>query len=341
MTDITLEKPIKDPRLNKRVFSLFTGVAAFFIVLALGIMIGSVDISLSEIMSVLGSSENTQNYRIIQYIRIPRVLTAAMAGLNLAVAGCILQGVLRNPLADSGIVGVSAGAGLFAVAIMVLFPEYNILVPVGAFAGALVAIGIVFKISWDNNGIQPLRMILAGVAVSAFFGGIMTAITVFHSDKVQGIVNWMAGGFAGRSWEHVTMILPYSIVGVLGTMFGYRYLNALQLGDDVARSIGTKVELARFLMITLAALLAASAVSVAGMLGFVGLIVPHTMRLIVGSDFEYLLPCSAVFGAVLVVGADTIARTAFSPIEIPVGIFMAFLGAPFFLYLLKKGMSRQ
>ena len=340
MTSVALVKNSKDPRLGKRIISLGIGVVSLVVVLISGVILGSVDITLSEILSVISSNENTQNYRIIQYIRIPRVLTAAMAGLNLAIAGCILQGVLRNPLADSGIVGVSAGAGVAAMVVMVLLPEHSVLIPIAAFAGALVAIVVVLKISWDN-GIKPLRMILAGVAVSAFFGGIMSAISVFNADKIQGTVNWMAGGFQGRSWEHVTMILPYSVFGVFGTFFGYRYLNALQLGDDVARSIGTRVELARFLLIGLAALLAASAVSVAGMLGFVGLIVPHTMRMIVGSDFEYLLPCSAVFGAVLVVGADTIARSAFTPIEIPVGIFMAFLGAPFFLYLLKKGMSQQ
>lgn len=339
MAHAVLAKKLKDPRTSKRLLTISVGFVALVVVLLLGIRLGSVEISIAEIISVIMSDENTQNYRIIQHIRIPRVVTAAMAGLNLAIAGCILQGVLRNPLADTGIIGVSAGAGVAAISIMILFPQYNVLVPLAAFVGALVATCIVFKISWEN-GIQPLRMILAGVAVSAFFGGIMSAITVFNADKIQGTVNWMAGGFQGRSWEHVTMILPYSVVGVLGAIFGYRYLNALQLGDEVARSIGTKVERARFFMIALAALLAASAVSVAGMLGFVGLIVPHTMRMIVGSDFEYLLPCSAVFGAVLVVGADTIARTAFAPIEVPVGIFMAFLGAPFFLYLLKKGMSR-
>ena len=163
---------------------------------------------------------------------------------------------------------------------------------------------------------------------------------VFFSDRVQGTVNWMAGGFQGRSWEHVKMILPYSAVGIVGVLASYRYLNALQLGDEVTKGLGVKVERARIILIILAALLAASAVSVAGLLGFVGLIIPHIMRLIVGSDFEYLLPTSMFFGAVLVVVADTVARTVFSPLEIPVGIFMAFLGAPFFLYLLKRKMHR-
>ena len=137
------------------------------------------------------------------------------------------------------------------------------------------------------------------------------------------------------------MILPYSLIGVVGSMIGYRYLNTLQLGDEVAKALGTRVEIARGMLVVLAALLAASAVSVAGMLGFVGLVVPHMTRMLVGSDFEYLMPCSALLGAALLVAADTVARTVFSPVEVPVGIFMAFLGAPFFLYLLRKrGVNR-
>ena len=167
----------------------------------------------------------------------------------------------------------------------------------------------------------------------------MTALSVFFSDKVQGTVSWLAGGFAGASWQSVRMIVPYSVVGIAGTLCLYRRLNALQLGDDVARTLGVQVDRTRTMLIALAALLAASAVSVAGLLGFVGLIVPHVMRLIVGSDFEPLLPCSALFGAILVAGADIAARTLFSPMEVPVGIFMSFIGAPFFLYLLKRRMK--
>ncbi|MBP2630483.1 MAG: ABC-type transporter, integral rane subunit [Firmicutes bacterium] len=330
----------QDPRLNKRNFVLVGAFVMLALMMLGGIVIGAVNIPLSEVGAVLIRAEQTEHYRILYHIRIPRVIVGALTGLNLAVAGCILQGVLRNPLADPGIIGISAGAGLAAMFVMILFPEQTMLVPIVAFAGAMLATAIVFLLAWER-GIQPIRMILAGVAVGAFFGGGMSALMVFHADKVQGTVSWMAGGFQGRSWSHVLMILPYSVIGLVGTFLGYRHLNALQLGDDVAKSIGTHVERTRFFMVILAALLAASAVSVAGMLGFVGLIVPHMMRMIIGSDFEFLLPCSALFGAALVVGADTVARTMFSPIEVPVGVFMAFLGAPFFLYLLKKGLSRQ
>lgn len=334
------KKVTDDPRLKKRTFVMLVGLVSVVLTIFAGVSFGAVKIPFAEFWAAITQKEMTENYQILFQIRIPRVIVGALTGMNLALAGCILQGILRNPLADPGIIGVSAGAGVAAMLVMVLYPEQTILVPIVAFLGALIATALVFLLSWER-GIHPLRMILAGVAVGAFFGGAMSAIMVFHSDKIQGTVNWLAGGFQGRSWEHVKMILPYSVIGVAGTLIGARYLNALQLGDDMAKSIGTNVEKIRFCMVALAALLAASAVSVAGMLGFVGLVVPHMIRMMVGSDFEYLLPCSALFGAALVVGADTVARTAFSPIEVPVGIFMAFLGAPFFLYLLKKGLRKE
>lgn len=329
----------QDKRSKQRIAAIILGIICLIAALIFGVIQGSVKFSVSEIYQSILAPLDSESYRIIYHLRIPRVITAALVGSNLALAGCILQGVLRNPLADPGIIGVSSGAGLAAMLIMILLPEYTGLIPIAAFVGALVATCVVFALSWER-GINPLRLILAGVAIAAFFGGGMSALMVFFSDRVQGTVNWMAGGFQGRSWEHVKMILPYSAVGIVGVLASYRYLNALQLGDEVAKGLGVKVERARIILIILAALLAASAVSVAGLLGFVGLIIPHIMRLIVGSDFEYLLPTSMFFGAVLVVVADTVARTVFSPLEIPVGIFMAFLGAPFFLYLLKRKMHR-
>ncbi len=327
----------EDKRMKVRMLALLAGTVLVLAALVAAVAFGAVRVSLDEMYQMIFVGENTENYRIMYHLRIPRAICAAFAGANLALAGCILQGILRNPLADPGIIGISAGAGLAAMALMLIAPEWTSFVPMAAFIGAIGATAIVFILAWER-GVHPLRLILAGVAVAAFFGGGMTALSVFFSDKIQGTVTWMAGGFAGASWNHVLMIAPYSAVGIVGTLCVYRKLNALQLGDEVARSLGVSVEKTRLGLIILAALLAASAVSVAGLLGFVGLIVPHIMRMIVGSDFEHLLPVSALFGAALVVGADTIARTVFSPVEIPVGIFMSFIGAPFFLYLLKRRM---
>lgn len=329
-----------DPRVDLRNWILLGGAGLLMIAVLLGVSTGAVRVGIGEILDTFRwSAAAGENYQIIYNIRTPRVLVGALVGMNLALAGVILQGVLRNPLADPGIIGVTAGAGLAAMVVLILWPEYTFLVPSVAFVGALAATGLVFLLSWQD-GINPLRLILAGVAVAAFFGGGMSALMVFHSDKVQGTVNWMAGGFQGRSWEHVRMVLPHTVLGVAGAMFCSRYLNLLNLGDEAAKGLGVPVERVRFALIALAALLAASAVSVAGLLGFVGLIVPHLTRLIIGSDSEYLTPCAAVFGATLVVLADTAARLIFRPVEIPVGVLMAFLGAPFFLYLLRKGVHK-
>ncbi|MCX8070047.1 MAG: iron ABC transporter permease [Thermodesulfovibrionales bacterium] len=330
---------VSDHRQVKRLFTGLLGLTSILTGFILSIKLGAIDITISEIISVLKADKISTNYNIIWNIRLPRIIAGALVGINLALSGAILQGVLRNPIADPGIIGVSAGAGLFAVTIMILFPEHTSYVPMGAFLGAILASMIVYLISW-RGGVSPLWLILAGVAVASFFGAFLTNLMVFHSDKVQGTINWMAGGLQGRSWKEVNMILPYTIVGFVASLTVYRYLNILMLGDDIARGLGMRVELTRLGYITLSAFLAASAVSVAGLLGFVGLITPHAVRLIVGSDYKYLLPFSALFGALLIIWADTAARMAFAPIEIPVGVFMAFIGAPFFLYLLHSNIKK-
>lgn len=328
----------RNPKRLKRLGGIGGGIFILLLAVLIGISCGIADLSWQELKDGLFLGVQSENYRIVYLIRMPRVFCGILAGTNLALAGCILQGILRNPLADPGIIGVTAGAGLFAMVIMIILPEITNLVPIAAFVGAMVAVAIVFALSWQR-GVQPLRMILAGVAVAAFFGGAQTALMVFYSDRIQSTINWMAGGFQGASWSHVSMILPYTLLGLATVFFISRWLNALQLGEDTARSIGLPVEKIRFVLLILAALLAASAVSVAGMLGFVGLVIPHMVRLVTGSDFDYLLPCSAIWGAAFVSMTDSAARLALAPVEVPVGVFMSFFGAPFFLYLLKKGMK--
>jgi iron complex transport system permease protein len=196
------------------------------------------------------------------------------------------------------------------------------------------AIGI-YILAW-KDGIRPIRIILAGVAVSAFLGAGISALMIFYSDRVHSALMWMVGGLAARSWPHVALIYPYTIVGTILAFIGAKHLNILQLGDDIAKGLGVRVELTRIALTAVAALLAASAVSVVGLLGFVGLIVPHAARLLVGSDYRVLLPGAALLGAAVVMLSDTFSRTVFAPVELPVGIFMAVLGAPFFLFLLRR-----
>lgn len=307
-------------------------VASMFI----SLIFGSTSVSLADIWRTLWSSELTDSAsQIIWNIRLPRNIVAALVGACLATSGAILQAVMKNPLADPQIVGVSSGAGLMGVIILILFPGYDYLVPMVAFLGAMGAALMVYALAW-KNGIRPSRIILAGVAVSAFLGSGISALLVFFGDRVQGALLWMVGGLAARSWPQVEVLLPYAIVGLIFACMGAKRLTILSLGDETAKGLGLKVEQTRFMMTAVAALLAAGAVSIAGLIGFVGLVIPHILRLIIGNDYAYLLPGSALLGAFILVISDTVGRVVLSPIEIPVGIIMAFLGAPFFLYLLRR-----
>lgn len=300
-----------------------------------GLTYGPISISILEIIDVFLQKGESVHQQIILDVRLPRVLIGIFVGCCLAASGAILQGVMKNPLADPGIIGVSSGAGLAAVVSMVLLPQYSYLLPVAAFIGALATALIIYFLAWDHET-SPVKIVLAGVAINALLGAIMNSIMVIYSDRVQPVLPWLSGGLTGRGWHHFEFMIPYAIVGILLAFFAIRPANLLLLGDDQAKLLGQKVEWHRFLLITLAALLAGIAVSVAGLVGFVGLVVPHFIRMLIGDDYKFLLPLSMISGAILVVLADTFARTTFDPIELPVGILLACIGAPFFLMLLRK-----
>lgn len=313
---------------------VFLGAALAALVLSMAF--GSADITIAKIWHTLWSPtlQDTQDM-VIWNIRFPRNIVAALVGANLAVAGAILQAVMKNPLADPQIVGVSSGAGLAGVIILILFPSWEYLVPMVAFVGALAAALMVYALAW-RNGIRPTRIILAGVAVAAFLGSGISALLVFYGDRVQGALLWMVGGLSARSWPQVYVLAPYTVVGLILAFLGSRRLTILSLGDETAKGLGLPVEQTRFMMTAVAAFLAASAVSVAGLIGFVGLVIPHIARMIIGTEYRFLLPGSACLGAAVLVVSDTLGRVLFSPVEVPVGIIMAFFGAPFFLWLLRR-----
>ncbi len=296
---------------------------------------GSSVITMEQIVELLLNPGTDPQSQIIWNIRMPRTIVGALVGINLSLSGAILQAIMRNPLADPHIIGISSGAGLAGVVIMILFPALEYLITPVAFVGAMLAAICIYILAW-KNGIKPVRIILAGVAVSAFLSAGISGLMIFYSDRVHGALMWMVGGLAARSWPHVNIILPYAIIGLVLALASAAYLNILQLGDEMARGLGVNVEVTRIVMTAIAALLAASAVSVVGLLGFVGLVVPHAARLLIGSDYRFLLPAAALLGVAIVTLSDTFARVIFAPIELPVGIIMAFLGAPFFLFLLRR-----
>jgi iron complex transport system permease protein len=307
---------------------------------ALSVSLGALRLPLPALWTAMFDPSVGVHHQILWSIRLPRTLVAGMVGICLSLSGCLLQAVMRNPLAAPNLIGVSSGAGLAGVVILILFPNaYYLLTPV-AFAGALGATLLVYLLAWQH-GLRPIRLILAGVAVSSFLGAWITGLMIFYPDRVHSVLGFMVGGLAARGWIHVHILWPYAAIGLTGALLSGRRLNLLMLGDDTARSLGMAVERSRLLFIVLAALLAAAAVSVAGLLGFVGLMVPHITRLIIGEDHRFLLPGCALMGAALLMACDTLARVALDPVEVPVGIIMALLGAPFFLYLLRMNMPQR
>lgn len=314
---------------------LILAPAVLLMLIAYGLSYGSVPVPLSSVWQALTSESTAQYETIIVNLRLPRVLIAMLVGACLAAAGSLLQGVMKNPLADPGIIGVTSGGGIAAIAGMLIFPEWSYMLPLIAFAGALITSLAVYLLSWDN-GTSPFKIVLAGVAVNALLGAAMNAVMVMYSDRVQAVLPWLAGGLSGRSWSHLLFMLPYAAAGLLLSILAIKPANLLLLGDDASRLLGQRVELHRFVLIALSSLLAGAAVSVAGLVGFVGLVVPHAVRMLAGEDYRFLLPLSILWGAALVLFADIAARSWFDPIELPVGVLLAGLGAPFFLFLLKK-----
>lgn len=296
---------------------------------------GAVKISPKEIVDAIFLEADTVNHQVIWNVRLPRTIVAALVGVCLSLSGAILQGIMRNPLAGPNIIGVSSGGGLMALIILIIFPELYYLVPAGAFLGSLVATLCIYCLAW-KDGVRPTRLILAGVAVSSILNAGINALMTFFPDRVAGVIGFMVGGLSATTWTQVKVLFPYAVVGVVLVMFLPSKLNILMLGDEVATGLGLNVERTRFAFIILSSLLAGSAVSVVGLLGFVGLIVPHMTRLFIGSDYRYLFPGCVFFGSSVVMLCDTLARVLFAPMEIPVGIIMSALGAPFFLYLLRK-----
>ena len=325
---------IKYEKIKKK-FILFILMGLSIISFFISIGSGAVKISPKEIVDAILFEEATVNYQIIWNVRLPRTIVAGLVGTSLALAGSILQGIMRNPLAGPNIIGVSSGAGLMTLIILILFPDYYYLAPVGAFVGALLATLFIYLLAW-KEGVVPSRLILAGVAVSSLLGAGNNALMTFYPDRVSGVIGFMVGGLSATNWKHVHTIFPYAILGIILLSFIPNKLNILMLGDEVATGLGINVEKTRFLFIIISSLLAGAAISVVGLLGFVGLMVPHITRIFIGSDYRYLLPATIFTGSSIVMLCDTLARVMFAPMEIPVGIIMSALGAPFFLYLLRR-----
>lgn len=323
-------------RHKQNIFIMILFFAVLVITFFLSVGYGAVPISPKEIVEALIHGEDSGvNYQIIFNIRLPRTIVAMLVGMALALSGAILQGIMGNSLATPNIIGVSSGAGLTALSILILFPTHYYLVPLGAFIGAFLATMFIYALAW-KEGVLPARLILAGVAVNSIFGAGNNILISLFPDRLAGAVSFMVGGLSGSNWKDVKMVFPYILVGVALTLLLSEKLNILVLGDEVATGLGLEVEKTRFIFIIISSIMAGSAVSVAGLLGFVGLIVPHMTRMFVGTDHKYVFPTAILLGSIIVMGCDLLARVLFAPKEIAVGIIMSIIGGPFFLYLLRK-----
>ena len=315
------------------------GLILFVIVsLFISIGLGAYKVGPMDIIKAIFVEKSGMNHNIIYNIRLPRTFVAGLVGVCLALAGAILQGIMRNSLASPSTIGITSGAGLMSVICLVLFPQYEYLVTPAAFVGAVLTTVLIFILSW-KDGINPLRMVLAGLAVSSLLNALVDLILIFFPDRVHNTLGFSIGSLSVKAWNDFNRIWPYALIGFIVAMILSKKLNILLLGDEIAGSLGVNVERLRVILILLTSLLAASAVSVVGLISFVGLIVPHISRILIGSDYKYLLPASALTGAGVLMLCDTIGRVVAEPMEIPVGIILAVVGVPFFLYLLRGGIK--
>ena len=332
---------------RRRLYALAGLLILLIVVAATALLVGSTHIPPHNIGGILLSrlpfidiapTWPVVTETIIVDIRLPRVLLAGLVGAALAVAGATYQGLFRNPLADPYLIGVAQGAALGAVVGFLL--PWTIaglsLIPALAFLGALMAVAIVYSIARVGKALPVTTLILAGVALGAFLGSITSYLIIISGERLHGIISWLMGRFSLSNWEQVGMVAVPCIIGVVVIWFYARPLNVMQLDEEQAQQLGINVERVKLILLVTATMITAAAVSFVGTIGFVGIIVPHAVRLVWGPDHRFLLPLTTFAGASFLILADMAARTMLAPTEIPVGVITAFFGAPFFLYLLRQ-----
>ncbi|MFD3163465.1 FecCD family ABC transporter permease [Herpetosiphon sp. NSE202] len=345
---VTLAQPTSQPKPKRRAAAalaigllLVTGL--LLVIMTLSINFGATNVAPSTVWAALFNYDSTSTqHLIIRTLRMPRVLVAAIVGAILALAGAIMQGLTRNPLADAGLLGIESGAALGVVLAITFFDIKTLnLYSIFAFAGAAVTAVLVYSLgSLGRGGPTPLKLTLAGAMITAFCSSFTSAILILNQQTLDEVRLWLAGTVAGRDLGLIAESLPYVVVGTVLALSLGRSLTAMALGEDVARGLGQRTGWVKVIAAIAVVLLAGSAVALAGPIGFLGLLVPHIMRFIVGIDYRWLLPYCAIGGALLLVLADIIGRVVVRPMEIPVGVVTALLGGPMFIYLVRWRVQR-
>jgi iron complex transport system permease protein len=309
---------------------------ALLALMAIAVSLGSERLSLAEVWHGLTNPSRTSERIIVWDLRLPRVILAVLVGANLAVAGALLQGVTRNPLADPHLLGISAGSGVVGALLLVRGVDIGLEAKVAlSILGGLAGGAFIYAMAW-RGGVSPTRLTLAGVAVSFLLISMTTAILASSRLFAQQSLNFVGGSLFARGWDDLRAVWPYTVVGLILALGGGTSLNIMALGEDAAAELGVRTDWVRAIAVVLAVILSGAAVSVAGLMGFVGLIIPHVARALVGQDYRYVLVTSALLGAILLVGSDTLARNILGETELPAGVVTAGVGAPFFLYLLRQ-----
>ena len=326
--------------MNRRIKIIFAAGIFLLILSSLaGIFLGAVGISPAQILADISQSGFSKSERILLYVRLPRVLGTILAGAALAVSGAIIQAVLGNPIAAPNIIGVNAGAGFFTVLCLAVFPNSLSYLPAAAFLGALAAVMLVYTIA-KKTGASKMTLVLSSVAVSSLMNAASDTVITLFPDALTGFSSFRAGSVSGLSLSEISPAWIYILVGIIAAFLLSHDLDILSLGDKTAQSLGLNVSFVRFIFLAIAALLAGAAVSFSGLIGFVGLIVPHIVRRLSGtSENRIIIPLCAIFGGAFVNVCDIVSRCVFAPYELPLGICISYIGAPFFIYLLirKKG----
>jgi iron complex transport system permease protein len=306
----------------------------------MGLSVGSTMISPLTIVKHLLGVGNGENTFVIETLRLPRVILSLLVGMALGVSGLILQGIIRNPLASPDIIGITGGASVAAVIFITYFSEMSIKwLPFVAIIGAGIVSLIIYLLAW-KNGVTPIRLVLIGIGVAAALGASVTMMIVLSPTySTSEAYIWLTGSVYGANWENVYSMLPWVLIFVPLAFLFSREVNVQELGDDVALGLGSRVQFRRFTLLFISVALAGSAVAFAGGIGFVGLIAPHIARKLVGRSFGSLVPVSALIGGLIVILADVVARTAFLPLDLPAGVFVSGIGAPFFIYLLYRNRN--
>ncbi|MEI7025797.1 FecCD family ABC transporter permease [Paenibacillus sp. y28] len=320
--------------MNKKWISIVTVIILLVVVAFVSATTGSIKVSSIELVQGLISGTN-KSVNIIKDLRLPRIIVSMFVGAALAVSGVLLQAVMRNPLADAGVIGISSGAGFISLLFVSIFPTLFFWLPVFGFLGGAFACFLVYSLSW-NSGLSPLRIILVGIAINATFTGLGQSFN-YRGSYAAGSVNQATTSiFTMKTWNDVEVMVVYGSIGLILSLLLCSWCNMLSLQDKSARNLGLNVTKARLLISIVAVLLSAVATAIGGLIAFVGLLVPHIARMLVGSDHKVLIPFSALAGALLILTADTLGRTILAPTEIPASIIMTVIGGPFLIFMLRR-----